>query len=181
MFTFSIFFLIDKLFISNYNYLHEVKNKKMDTVESIPLSSLVAGMMLCRGECISLELAQVLSDLECMGIVIDEENDDFSKLSCCVEMSSNCCFQLKRGLDYDSVLDVNITVFEFLMIYTNEFVLSFLKKRFSIVDFQSNCIRGYENQKLVSNEREVTSVSKKKILSNEKNRKTFRFFKVLSF
>ena len=100
----------------------------MEQVESIPFSSLIASMLLLKKSCTSAEIVNISSKLIGMGIMVDDENDDMGKLSCCVKMSEDySCFHLKEGLEYDTIIYPNVTVFEFLNIYTNEKIMTFLK------------------------------------------------------
>lgn len=102
----------------------------MEQVESIPFSSLIAGLLLCKKSYNSAEVVNVISELEGQGIMIEDENDDMERMSCCVEMSPNFDFHLKKGLEYVTVLSPGVTVFKFLMIHTDERILSFLDNRF---------------------------------------------------
>ena len=95
----------------------------MEQVESIPFSELIAGMLLYKKSYTSLEIAIVLSKLEEYGIVVDDENDDLSIISCCVEMNSNYGFCLKKCLNYSTILFPGVEVSDFLKIHTNDKVL----------------------------------------------------------
>ena len=98
----------------------------MEQVESVPFSALIAGMLLCQRTYNSASIVNTISGLQAQGVMVDDENDNMDDLSCCVEVSPNYCFQLKKGLKYDTVLYSDITVFDFLMMHTNERVLTFL-------------------------------------------------------
>lgn len=113
----------------------------MEQVESIPFSALIAGMLLCKKSYNSAEVVNMISELEGQGIWIEDENDDMVALSCCVEMSLNYDFHLKEGLGYNTVLSPGVTVFDFLMIHTDERILSFLEEQKNIHIFYQEDIQ----------------------------------------
>lgn len=51
---------------------------------------------------------------------VDDECDDITELSCCIERDANWNFWLKDGLDYSSVFPSGDSVFEFLKSYVDE-------------------------------------------------------------
>ena len=125
MFTFGVYREIDKLYFNVYNY-SEVKIKKMEQVESIPFSGLISGMLLRNRKVTSIEVVNMMSYLEEMGIMVETQNDDLDQLSCCVEISSKCDFEIRKGLDYETVLYSGVTVSQYLLMYTKEEVLSLI-------------------------------------------------------
>ena len=168
--------MIDKRYFSLYNYFHEVKKKKMEQVESIPFSALIAGIMLYKKEYSSIEIVGILGKLEGeMGVVIDDENDNLDELSCCVEISSSYDFQLKKGVDYSTVLNQDITVLKFFMIHTNQFILSFLDEYFhhSILNQESRC----NLSRKTSLDKEEIYKPNRKVLIKEKIRDDDGFFR----
>lgn len=139
----------------------------MEQVESIPFSGLIAGILLYKRSCTSFEIAIVLSKLGEYGIIVDDENDDLSIISCCVEMDKNYGFCLKHGLNYNSVLLSGVVVSDFLRIHTREEVLALISR--SIEDFYSQK-RMMTQVPVVKNKKEnfMFSLFKPKILSRKK-------------
>lgn len=143
----------------------------MEQEESIPFSALIAGIMIHKRECSSLEVAIILGELEGkMGIVIDDENDNLENLSCCIEISPNYDFQLKNGLEYNTILDQNITVLNFLMIHTNCLILNFLDEYFEKLIINRDLLYDTSREKLKDKQN-------RKILVKKKNRENVGFFK----
>ena len=68
----------------------------MEQVESVPFSALIAGMLLCQRTYNSASIVNTISGLQAQGVMVDDENDNMDDLSCCVEVSPNYCFQLKK-------------------------------------------------------------------------------------
>ncbi len=99
----------------------------MEQSESIPFSSLIAGLLLMKKSVSSIEIVNVISRLDEKGIAVDDENDDISSLLLCVTIDYKYCFSLKDGFSYETVLNSNINVETFLKRHTNEKFLSFLK------------------------------------------------------
>lgn len=166
--------MIDKKIFSIYNYLHEVRKKKMEQLESIPFSALVAGVLLRKTECTSVEIAKILSNLEMeKGVMIDDENDNLDALSCCVEMGSNYDFYLKKGLKYSTVLNQDITVFKFLMIHTNQMVLSFLDDYFKEVDLSKKVVESVCSVEKINESKSNLFSFKRKTLTRKKMIATF--------
>jgi len=153
--------VIDKCCYSNYNYPREVYIKKMEQIESIPLSSLISGMLLKRRQVTSIEIANVISRFEENGIMIDDWDDGLEKLFCCVEMNSHYEFQLKEGFDYDSVLYSNVDVFQFLFLNTEEKVLVHMYGNWKYELNQSGYIASLEE------DRECSFKFKKRILTRK--------------
>lgn len=140
----------------------------MEQVESIPFSSLLAGMLILKRGYTAIEIVSKLSELEGMGIVVDDENDDLEILSCCLEMDSNLGFHLKAGLEYDTVLCPDVTVFDFLNIHTNEKVMSFLRGEMKNISFPmmgesqvSTSVYGEENCDFLEMRKEVVLPKKR--------------------
>jgi hypothetical protein len=98
----------------------------MEQFESMSFSTLIAGIMLYRKKCSSVEIVNILSKLVDVDIMIDDENDSLEDLDCCIDISSNYDFSLKNGFSYSSILFDNVTVFQFLKMHTNDRILSFL-------------------------------------------------------
>ena len=103
----------------------------MEQVESIPFSMLIAGLLLRKRSYTSFEVVQIICELEGMGIVVDDENDNFSLLFDCVDMRENYNFQLKEGLQYETILCYDTTVFDFLKMHTSEKILFLLEQYFN--------------------------------------------------
>lgn len=146
----------------------------MEQVESIPFSSLISGILLYKRECTSVEIAKILSDLEMeKGVVIDDENDNLVSLSCCVEMDANYGFYLKKGLKYSTVLNQDITVFKFLMIHTNQMVLSFLDDYFKEVNLSRKVVEPICAVEKINESKSSLFSFKRKTLTRKKMIATF--------
>lgn len=100
----------------------------MEQVDLIPFSNLIAGILSIKESCTSIEIVNMISELSYMGIIVEDEYDDFESISCCVEMDENYNFYLKKGLDYDSVLSSGDLVLDFLKFNAGETVLLFLNR-----------------------------------------------------
>ena len=138
----------------------------MEQIESVPFSSLIAGMLLLKSSYTTLETAQILCYLEGTGIEIDEENDDFSKLYCCVKFENNYGFRLKNGMMYDTVLYSGDTVLSFLKENTDDMVLSFLNDYFKQKTDSSrieDCVKNNLDKK-----NKIINHNKKKVLTKSK-------------
>ena len=90
----------------------------MEQDNLVPLSSLIASMLLVKDEVSSVEVTNVMSELEQLGTNIDD-SDDIDALDCCVEMNDDFSFRFKEGFDYDTVLDSGIKVSDFLFMQSN--------------------------------------------------------------
>lgn len=137
----------------------------MEQVESISFSGLISGILLYKTSYTSVELVNIISKLESMGIIIDDENYDLDELACCVQMSSSFCFCLKNGLGYDSILSMGTNVYEFLIMHTNERTLSILERNFENILPQRKIII---NQVIAQNEEVVNKGKFLKVLSKRK-------------
>ncbi len=109
----------------------------MEQSESIPFSSLIAGLLLIKDRVSSVEIVNVISRLMDKGIVIDDENDDIDCLLLCVMIDRKYCFSLRDGFSYETMLTSNINVETFLKSHTNEEILSFLKNDVFYQEFYS--------------------------------------------
>lgn len=140
----------------------------MEQVESIPFSGLIAGMLLYKRSCTSIEVANVLCRLENYGIYVDDENDNLDCLSCCVEASSNySCFCLKNGFGYNTVLLSGVEVSEFLKIHTNDKILSIIGESVENFAFQETSLSKVMDFEKVKKKKNFFSL-KKKILAKKK-------------
>lgn len=140
----------------------------MEQVESIPFSALIAGLLLYKKSYHSTEIANIISVVEGQGILIEDENDDFEILSCCVEMSLDYDFRLKDGLDYQTILYPNMTVSNFLMIHTKEKVFSLIENNFSNLRILSlSSIPFFQEKK----EKKLVFPSKRKVLTKKNKEK----------
>lgn len=139
----------------------------MEQVESISFSGLIAGMLLYRRCFTSVEVTNILSKLGEYGIIVDDENDDFGIISCCVEMDKNYGFCLKYDFSYDSFLYPGIDVSTFLRIHTNENLLSLIKR--SMDDYYSQKVV-VSQVPVIKDKKEnlIISLFKTKVLSRKK-------------
>lgn len=103
------------------------ENKKMEHVDSVPFSSLIAGMLLVKRSVSSMDIVNAISRIGASGVTVEDENDDLEVLSLCVEMSRNYDFYLREEISYETTLCTGVRVIDFLMLQTNEKILSYLK------------------------------------------------------
>lgn len=139
----------------------------MEQVESIPFSTFIAGMLLCKMSYNSTEVVNIISRLEGQGIMIDDENDSMDELACCIEMSPNYDFCLKKGLGYDTILSPGVTVFKFLMIHADERILSFLNNYSGSNSLQQKIVEESLSQEVNSVHKGFFGI-KRKILTKKK-------------
>ena len=130
----------------------------MDNVESIPFSSIIAGMLLCNRRISASQVINVMSKLSCLGIDVDDEYDDIDCLDCCVLCDRCCSFCLLDGFDYDTKLSGNITVFQFLKNIAGDKVLRFIKDDSR---YQENCRKCLQVNNFISLEKNDSKLNKK--------------------
>ena len=80
----------------------------------LPFSSLIASMLLFKRHITSLEIVNFISMLSSENIFIDDEFDDIDSLLLCVNCFNYAYFDIKEIFNYDSVLNNEKTVREFL-------------------------------------------------------------------
>ncbi|MBQ8681613.1 MAG: hypothetical protein IJ509_01735 [Bacilli bacterium] len=98
----------------------------MEPIETVPFSSLIAGMLLKTRELSTTDIVNMISKLSDYNIHVEDEEDDLDYLGLCVEIGPNYRFSLKKDMNYDTKLDDNITVYMFLLNIAGPVLLSFL-------------------------------------------------------
>lgn len=97
----------------------------MDDSESIPFSSVVAGLLLCNRSVNAIDITNMISILSSFGIeVID---DDYSFLSVCIDNDRQYNFFMKEDMNYDTILDCGSSVYDFLESVAEDRFISILK------------------------------------------------------
>lgn len=112
----------------------------MEQIDSVSFSSFIAGMLLMKRDLTSTEIVNAISRFGYDGTVVDD--DDIEGLSSCVEMDRDCCFRLKDGFYYETILESGIMVVDFLKEHTNTKVLSFLQQDVVYKNFYDSNIFG---------------------------------------
>lgn len=87
---------------------------EVEQVCSVTLSEVISSLLLEKREVTAIDIVNFNSKISSI-YDVDIDDDDIDHLFCCVEMDSKFNFRLKDKLDYDSVLDNNMTVREFLL------------------------------------------------------------------
>ena len=87
----------------------------MEQDDLVPFSCLISSMLLLKVSIKPIDIVNTISGLSTIGTIVDDEDDELSVLSNCVEMDFDCSFRLKQGCYYDTVLDDGITVKDFLI------------------------------------------------------------------
>lgn len=103
----------------------------METLDSIPFSSVIASMLLYQREVHSFEIVNAISQLNRNNILVEDEWDCSDELFLCVERDHDYNFRLIHGLDYSSILYGNITVYEYLLFHTSPRILSLMGYSYS--------------------------------------------------
>ena len=98
----------------------------MEPMETVPFSSLIAGMLLENRELSTLDIVNMISKLSDYNINVEDEEDDLDYLGLCVEIGPNYRFSLRKGMDYDTKLYGNVTVYMFLLNLAGPILSSFL-------------------------------------------------------
>jgi len=141
----------------------------MEQVETIPFSSVISGMLLIKKSYTAIEVANVLSKIEGMGIVVDDEYDDLSKLSCCVEIGMDYSFSLKSDFSYNTILYKDVTVSKYLRKYNNNCILGFLNGDYFAFTNKKDEKLDFNDEFILSN---YSYKVKKRILLKEKQMNT---------
>lgn len=115
----------------------------MEQTQSIPFSTLIASLLLCKRQITSVEVVNAISRLCCEGIDICD--DDYDCLSSCVIVDNNYCFSLKMELDYDSFIFSNVRVKEFLLEKADFKLLTYLGYECN-VSFSDNSVENIEDK-----------------------------------
>ncbi len=99
----------------------------MEQDDLVPFSKLISSMLLVKSKLTPMDIVNVMSGLESIGIDIDDYNDSIDCLSCCVKMNGDCSFSLTK--EYSSMLDDKMTVRDFLLVNSDYRIVSFFEKR----------------------------------------------------
>lgn len=89
----------------------------MEQVCSVPFSALVATLLLNNRVVTARDIVNFNSKISSLdgNIIVDVIDDDIDCLSLCVNFDSKFNFSIKPGLDYDSIIDDELTVRQFLL------------------------------------------------------------------
>ncbi len=97
----------------------------MDDCESIPFSSVVAGLLLCERSINAVDVTNMISILS--SFEIEVMDDDYSFLSVCVDMDKKYNFSIDKDMNYDTVLGCGSSVYDFLESVAEERFINILK------------------------------------------------------
>ena len=99
----------------------------MELEDTIPFSSMIAGMLLLTNHVSSIDVINLMARLSKKGISVDDETDDIFKLVCCIDTDKYCSFSLRSGFDYHTKLMNGDTVSQYLEKVAGNMVLEYLK------------------------------------------------------
>ena len=97
----------------------------MDDGCTVPFSSVLAGMLLFQRIIKPIDIMRVISELSNNDIYVDD--DDLDYLLFCVDFRKDCSFAMKKGYDYQTILEDGGTLYDFLYSTAGDLIVQFFK------------------------------------------------------
>lgn len=101
----------------------------MELEDSIPLYKIISGMLLCKRRISCSEISNIMNLFDENGYYIDDDGDSLKLLRNYIYVGYDYSFiELFNGIDYNTIVDGGVSLFNLLNSYTDDYIMDVIKK-----------------------------------------------------